>query len=441
MKNDLLYMEQIILNTIQTDGWFNKGGYDMRTTKIFKRDFTMVVIGQIISLFGNAILRFALPLYLLRETNSSSLFGAVTACSFIPMVIFSFLGGVIADRINKRNIMVILDFITATIISIFYISLGELPLVPLMVVVLMLLYGISGAYQPSVQASIPLLVEYEVLAKGNATVNMVSTLSNLLGPVIGGVMFGYFGLTPILFLSIICFIISAVMEIFIHIPHQKRKMETGVFATVRNDLKDSFHFVKNERPIFLSVVGILALFNLVLSAAMIVGIPVMVVQVLGMSDTDLGIAQGALGLGGLVGGMLAGLIAEKFSVRHNYIFLLICSIAAFIMGVSLMSFVPKIIGFWAITAMSFVTMCVSTMFTVSIFTVVQQRTPVHLLDKIMATIIAILGCSQPIGQALYGVLFEILYAMPWTVMVGAAIVAFVISMLSKGIFYHLEKEE
>ena len=94
----------------------------MRTAKIFKRDFTMVVIGQIISLFGNAILRFALPLYLLRETNSSSLFGAVTASSFIPMVVFSFLGGVIADRINKRNIMVALDFLTAGIISIFYIS-------------------------------------------------------------------------------------------------------------------------------------------------------------------------------------------------------------------------------------------------------------------------------------------------------------------------------
>jgi len=413
----------------------------MRTAKIFKRDFTMVVIGQIISLFGNAILRFALPLYLLRETNSSSLFGAVTACSFIPMVVFSFLGGVIADRINKRNIMVALDFLTAAIISIFYISLGELPLVPLMIIVLMLLYGISGTYQPSVQASIPLLVEYEVLAKGNATINMVSTLSNLLGPVIGGVLFGYFGLTPILFLSIICFIISAVMEIFIHIPHQKRNAETGVFITVRNDLKDSFRFVKKEKPIFLSVVGILALFNLVLSAAMIVGIPIMVVQVLDMSDTDLGIAQGALGLGGLVGGILAGMVAEKLSIKHNYIFLLICSIAAFIMGVSLMTFVPKSIGFWIITAMSFMTMCVSTMFTVSIFTVVQQRTPIHLLGKIMATIIAISGCSQPVGQALYGVLFEKLYAMSWSVMVGAAIVAFCISMFSKGVFYRLEKEE
>ena len=79
--------------------------------KLFKRDFTMVVIGQIISLFGSAILRFALPLYLLRETDSSSLFGAVTACAFIPMVFCSLFGGVIADRKNKRNIMVTLDFI------------------------------------------------------------------------------------------------------------------------------------------------------------------------------------------------------------------------------------------------------------------------------------------------------------------------------------------
>lgn len=53
-----------------------------KKTKLFRRDFTMVVIGQVISLFGNAILRFALPLYLLQVTESASLFGIVTACSF-----------------------------------------------------------------------------------------------------------------------------------------------------------------------------------------------------------------------------------------------------------------------------------------------------------------------------------------------------------------------
>ena len=48
-------------------------------TKLFRRDFTLVVIGQIISLFGNAILRFALPLYLLRQTGSAALYGGITA--------------------------------------------------------------------------------------------------------------------------------------------------------------------------------------------------------------------------------------------------------------------------------------------------------------------------------------------------------------------------
>lgn len=413
----------------------------MKNTRIFKRDFTMVVIGQIISLFGNAILRFALPLYLLRETDSSSLFGAVTACSFIPMVIFSFLGGVIADRVNKRNIMVALDFFTAIIIVVFYFALGQIPLVPLMIVMLMLLYGISGAYQPSVQASIPLLVDYEASAKGNAIINMVSTLSNLLGPAIGGVLFGAFGLTPILVISIVCFTISAIMEIFIHIPYQKRDKEKGVFATVRNDLIESFYFVKREKPIFLSVVGILAIFNLVLSAAMIVGIPVMVVQVLGMSDADLGIAQGALGLGGLIGGLLAGTSTQKIKIRYNYIYLMICSATALIMGISLMSVVPSSIGFWLITVMSFITMCVSTMFTISIFTVVQQQTPIHLLGKVMATIIAVSSCFQPIGQAIYGELFENLETISWVIMVGAAIVSFGVSILSKRIFYRLEKGE
>ncbi len=72
----------------------------------YGKDFILMVIGQIISLFGNGILRFALPLYLLRETNSPTLFGLVTACSFLPMIILSFLGGILADRVNKRNIMV-----------------------------------------------------------------------------------------------------------------------------------------------------------------------------------------------------------------------------------------------------------------------------------------------------------------------------------------------
>lgn len=407
--------------------------------KLFKRDFTMVVIGQIISLFGNAILRFALPLYLLRETNSSSLFGAVTASSFIPMIIFTLLGGVIADRKNKRNIMVILDFTTAAIILLFIPMLGKVPIVPLMIAVLMILFGISGAYQPAVQASIPLLTEKETLMKGNAVINMVSTLSGLLGPIIGGILFGSFGILPILFISTGCFVFSAVMEIFIHIPYVKQSDNKSVLRAAGSDLRECLAFVKNDKPIFLSVLVILALFNLVLSAAMVVGIPIMVVQVLEMSDTALGITEAAMGLGGLAGGIIAGTAAQKMKLKNGWITLVLCSLAALLMGISLLEFIPPLVGYIIITAGSFGAMCAATMFSVSLFTAVQQQTPPHLLGKIMAVITAISSCSQPLGQAVYGVLFDTLSNMPYTVMIGSAAASMAVALGSKRIFERLDK--
>lgn len=111
--------------------------------QVFSRDFTLVVIGQIISLFGNAILHFALPLYLLRETGSSALFGVVTACSFLPMVILSPIGGAVADRVNKRSMMAGLDFFTAGLILMYAPVRGLAPLVPVTVACLMLLYAVT----------------------------------------------------------------------------------------------------------------------------------------------------------------------------------------------------------------------------------------------------------------------------------------------------------
>lgn len=405
---------------------------------LFKRDFTLVVIGQIISLFGNAILRFALPLYLLRETGSSTLFGMVTACSFAPMVVLSMIGGVLADRVNKRNIMVGLDFCTAVLILIFYFTLGKLPTVPLFIAVLMLLYGISGTYQPSVQASIPLLVSSEKLIAGNAVINQVNTLSGLLGPVMGGIMLGMWGIYPILILSIVCFAFSAVMEIFIHIPHEKRIRESGILAVIGNDLKDSCQFVKAERPIFLSIVLLISIFNLVLSAVMIVGTPVLITQVLKLSDTMYGFTQGALALGGLCGGVLTAVISEKLKLKSSYILLLVCAAAVALMGISLTLHIPAIISYWVITLMSFTIMGASTLFVVQIYTMVQRQTPPQLVGKIMAALISIAMCGQPIGQAVYGILFDIFESRAWIVLLVAAAAAFLISLYSKKIFSQLE---
>lgn len=212
----------------------------MNNTKKYGKDFTLVVVGQIVSLFGNAILRFSLPLYLLRETGSSTLFGIVTACSFLPMIVLSLLGGVLADRVNKRNIMVCLDFLTAGVITAFSWLLGIAPMIPLFITVLMLLYGISGTYQPAVQASIPALVPKEKILSANAIVNQIGALANFIGPIIGGMLYGAFGIAIILKVSIMCFALSAVMEIFIKIPFQKQPTQNKALQIVAGDLQESY---------------------------------------------------------------------------------------------------------------------------------------------------------------------------------------------------------
>ena len=403
----------------------------------FGRDFLLVVIGQIISLFGNAILRFALPLYLLRQTGSPALFGVVTACSFAPMVVLSMAGGVLADRVNKRNIMVGLDFSTAAIILLFYAALGRLPTVPLFIAVLMLLYGISGTYQPAVQASVPLLVQKEKLIAGNAVINQVNTLSGLLGPVAGGVLFTLWGIGPILLLSAACFAFSAIMEIFIRIPHERRPSEAGVFQVVRRDLQECVRFVRSEKPVFVSVVVLVAMFNLVLSAVMIVGTPILITQVLGMSDTLYGLTQGALALGGLCGGALAAACGDKLRVQKAHLLLLACSAAVAVMGLSLWLHLPSLVSYAAITLMSFAAMGASTLFMVQIYTLVQVQTPPQLVGKVMAALISIAMCGQPVGQALYGLLFGLFAPYPYLVLLGAAGAALCISLCSRRIFGRL----
>lgn len=410
------------------------------TPTLLHRDFILVVFGQIISLFGNAILRFALPLYLLRETGSSTLFGLVIACSFLPMIVLSLLGGVLADRVNKRNIMVILDFGTALLIIAFSISLGRFPTVILIIITLMLLYGISGVYQPAVQASLPLLVPPDKLLAGNAIINQVNTLSGLLGPIIGGILFGLWGIYPLLLLSAACFAFSAAMELFIHIPYARRSASASLLATTKNDLQESWLFIKKERPIFIPVILILAAFNLALSPAMIVGIPVMVINILRLNDAALGLAQGIMGLGGFIGGLLTGLFAAKLQIGCSHLILRLCSLTAAIMGLALLPIVPPLAGYSLLLAMSLITMAVSTMFTIQMFTLIQQQTPPHLVGKIMASIIAAAMCTQPLGQAIYGLLFDWWAALPWLVMLVSASAAFIISLFARPIFSQLESQ-
>ncbi len=411
-----------------------KAGTPANLRELFRKDFNLVVIGQIISLFGNAILRFALPLFVLQQSGSAALFGLVSAVAFVPMLIMAPIGGVVADRVNKQRIMVVLDTFTAAIIAVFMLLWGLAPMVPLVVGVLMLLYGIGGAYSPAVQASMPLLAKGDLLVPANAVVNLVQSLAELLGPVAGGILFGRFGLWPILTVSCVCFVLSAFIELFIRIPHQKRPAGGGVWALVKGDLKESAGFIAKEYPELGKVIAITFCINLFMSAMLIVGLPVIITKHLGMSSELYGVSQGALAIGGLFGGILAGVLGGRLRLRNAHVLLMLGTAAILPMGLVLLLGAPAFASYLVLTAMSAVMMMTGTLFGIQMLAFGQAATPQRLVGKVIALVMTVNLCAQPIGQSLYGLLFEVFAGAPWAVVLGAALVSFAIAAYSRGVF-------
>lgn len=413
----------------------------VKKQKLFHKDFTLVVIGQIISLFGNAIVRFALPLYLLNVTGSAALFGITSACSVIPGIILTPIGGIIADRVNKRNVMVILDFSTAALMLAFLFLMGKVNLVVLLIVTLMILYGIQGTYQPAVQASLPVLASEKNLLSANAVINQVSTLAGILGPVLGGVLYGMWGIRSILILSAACFFLSAVMEIFIHIPFKRQKSEKSFFAVAVNDFKESFQFMSRKKPIILKIIMILALLNLFQTSLLLVAMPVIVTKTFGLSEKIYGYGQGAVAAGGLIGGILTGVLAGKLKFYRNYLFLFMATLSMFPISFMIYLKSDPILSTWIITPCCAFMVASATIFTIQMMSFVQSQTPERLVGKVISCVLTLSMCAQPIGQVIYGNVIERFPNHIYVIFCIAALITVMITFISKSVFASTKNEQ
>ncbi len=406
--------------------------------KLFSKDFTLVVVGQIISLFGNAAVRFALPLYLLNLTGSSALYGTVMACAFIPSILLSPVGGIVADRVNKRNIMVTLDFFTAAVILIFSLCMDGGNLAVPVTVTMMILYGIAGAYQPSVQASIPALVGQEHFMAANSVINTVSSFSSLTGPVIGGILYSAYGIKPVLKVCIVCFVLSAVMEIFIHIPFQRQEAGGSIWRTVKTDFGESIRFIRKEKPVIGRVLLAVCGINLFLSAMIIVALPYLITEVLNLGTAQAnrlyGFAEGALAAGGLLGGIGAGVFAGRLEVRKAGNLVVSSAACVFPMGVSLALSSSGMVNYIVITACCFAVMVFSTVFTVEMLSFIQTETPQNMIGKVIAVILAVSMCAQPLGNALYGVLFEACKGIEYAVVLLSGALSLAVALGTRNVF-------
>jgi len=402
------------------------------TTKLWNRDFSLVVIGQVISIFGNMVLSFALPLYILDISESPALFGLVLGLPYISLLVMSPIGGIMADRLKKQRIMFWLDLTTTVIIVLYMATRGLfVSAVPIVIVKLMALNAIQGMYMPAVQASVPVLVPSGKLIPANSAVTIVNMLANMVAPAVAGILFGRFGLTPILLISAICFGITAIMDLLIRIPFKKQSSPGSIAQMVISDLSQSLRFIVKEKPILVKSAGIMFFVNLSLVSLLFVGLPVLITQHLGMSMAMVGLNQSVMMVGGLLGGITAGALGARLTMQKIHLPLLAISLFLLPMGLVFMFDTPDLMAYVTITAMGALIFVAAQMSSIPLIAFIQKGTPTELIGKVMSIMLILPFLANALGILLFGMLFERLADLPWITVFAVVLVSAVIAVYTR----------
>lgn len=388
--------------------------------------FYKLTICQIITLFGNAALRFALPLYLLRQTDSAALYGSVTALALVPMLLGTLAGGVLADRCRKQRVMAMLDIVSALGMAADSFILPTAPVVPLVLTALCLLYAVEGLYQPAVQASLPLLLDGAALARGNAVIQLVDTIDELLGPLLGSALLHLLGLRGLLLLCSVCFAVSSLWERALPIPHAPVTVPSAPRLPAKNTLHQA-------RPLF-RLAAVLALLNLAVVPAYTVGVPLLIVRYYALSDGALAFTQSAMSAGGLLGGALAGAFAKWLALRRGTAALWCITAVCVLLGLAVLPCVPAAAGYIAVTVLAFCMMAAAALFQILLFTAMQAHAPAGQTGRFMSLVTVCACLTQPAGRAVFGALYGHFAAFPSAVLFAAAAASVFINTVASHIF-------
>ena len=277
------------------------------------RDFAFFWSGSLLSNTGTWMQTLALGWLILEMTNSPFLLGLNGFLGMAPSLVFSLPGGAIADRLNRRRLMLatqtgmmVLALTLAVLTSVRLITIAE-------ILAISSLTGLASALNnPAYQSLVPDLVEREDLINAVALNSVQFNISRAIGPTLAGLALGAVGAAGCFYLNSVSFLALIIALLAIKIP--ARHLENG--PTVWRAMMDGLAFVRRRREIImlLSIPAMLSFLGL----PFVVLMPVYARDALGADATGLGYLMGGAGLGAVLSALTLAAQA-KIQLRGKYI--------------------------------------------------------------------------------------------------------------------------
>ena len=355
------------------------------------RNFRLYYLGQLVSLNGTWMQSVAQSWLIYRLTGSGTMLGLVGSLTLVPNLVFGIYGGWLADRFARRRLLMIAQLLA----MLQAVLLGALTLLgwiqPWHIVVLALTLGLVQAVETPVRQSfISQLVPRADLANAIALNSSMFHLARFIGPAIAGVLVAWIGEGPVFLVNAISFVAVLLSLFKLQLPNTLRSQDSqqGLIS-----LWSGLHFARRHRLIrtLLMMVATVSL----LGSAMVVLMPIFVVQVYGQGPGTLGLLMGMLGAGSLSGALLLA-SRRDFRLLERRI-----AIAAISVAVGLILFALNPWHGTALLILFLIGFSATSVFASS-NTLIQLAVPDQLRGRVMALFTIALQGMISIGQLVLG---------------------------------------
>lgn len=266
--------------------------------------FTVVWLGQIVSVLASAMSQFGLTIFMFERTGSATALGLMQVFFITPFLLISPVAGVMVDRHNRKMMMMVSDLMAglATIMILILQWLGVLDFWHLYLT--SVVYGLGMAFQwPAYSAAISTMVPKEQYARANGMMSLVEAGPGVVAPLLAGALLPVIGLTGILFFDVATFLLAIGALLIVHIPQPVRTQEGEQGrGSIWKEAAYGFKYIF-ARPSLLGLQLTFFIGNLFAGIAFTLFAP-MVLSRTANNSLMLGSAQTAGAVGGLIGGVI-----------------------------------------------------------------------------------------------------------------------------------------
>ena len=396
----------------------------MPQTNKWKKPFFTIAVGQAVSLIGSSGVQFALIWWLAERTASPMIMGLAGLVAFLPMTLLSPFAGVAADRYSRKTICIAADLSMGAAALVYAVLLFFADLPVWTVLVVLCLRGVGGTFhQPSIQSIIPQLVPADSLVKVNGWMQLMTSGSFILGPVIGAALYAVAPMPVILLTDVAGAIFASVALGVVKIP----RIEQAAAGTQNffRQFKEGMQVYKEDGKLFLLVLAeaLCMFFFAPLSSFY----PLMTSDFFGLSALHGSVVEMVFAVGMMVAALLfSSVLKVKRKIGVSYLGLVGIGVTSVVCGL-----VPPVFAGWVVFT---VTCCFMGAFgnvhSIPMTAYMQETIAPEKMGRAFSLLALISSLTMPVGLLISSPIAEKVGVHTWFFISGIGILLIVAVVLA-----------